>query len=158
MIILRNSSQPKFDFNQTIEPSLYERCSFVNTENVSLIDFAAFFGSIKCFKFLLLNGSNTKNTGKYAVAGGNLEILHLCEQNHSTFEGSYEAAIKYHRNDIFHYLYETKIIEIEDLTSLGNECIFSDNFEIFSFLVQQGLKIKKNLVYECFTLLKQILI
>ena len=38
-----------------IEPSLYERISFVNEENVSLIDYATFFGLIKCFKFLLFN-------------------------------------------------------------------------------------------------------
>ena len=55
----------------------------------------------------MLNGSNMINAGKYAVVGGNLEIFHLCEQNHSSFKESYEAAIKFHRNDFFHYLYNT---------------------------------------------------
>ena len=90
------SSQANFDFNQIIEPSLYEWCSFINKENVSLIDSAAFFGTIKCFRFLLLNCSNVKTTFKYAVAGGNHEIIHLCKQNQTTFEGSYEASIEYH--------------------------------------------------------------
>ena len=36
--------QNKFYFYQMIEPSLYERFSFVNQKNVSLIDYAAFFG------------------------------------------------------------------------------------------------------------------
>ena len=40
-------------------------------KDVSPIDYAAFFGSIKCFKFLLLNGSDLSNTGKFAVSGRN---------------------------------------------------------------------------------------
>ena len=40
-------SQNNFDFNQNIEPSLYERVSFVNKRNVSLIDYATFLGFIK---------------------------------------------------------------------------------------------------------------
>ena len=54
------SSQNNFDFNQTISPSLYERSSFINKENITLIDYAAFFCSVKCFRFLLLNGSKLK--------------------------------------------------------------------------------------------------
>ena len=33
---------------------LYEITSFVNTENVSIIDYTKFFASIKCFKLLFL--------------------------------------------------------------------------------------------------------
>ena len=51
------SSRPNFNFNQTIPPALYERYSFINKENVSLINYSSFFESIKCFHFLLLNGS-----------------------------------------------------------------------------------------------------
>ena len=49
------SSQNDFDFIQSIEPSFYERFLFVNQKIVSLIDYAAFFGSIKCFKFRIFN-------------------------------------------------------------------------------------------------------
>ena len=78
-ILQEISSQNNFDFNQTIEPSLYERFSYINENNVSLIDYAAFFGSTKCFKFLMLNGSDLKNTAKFVVASGNEEIIKLCE-------------------------------------------------------------------------------
>ena len=44
------------------------------------ISIDAFFGSIKCFNFLLLNESKLENTFKYAISGGDLEIIHLCEQ------------------------------------------------------------------------------
>ena len=54
------ASQSNFNFDQTISPSLYERCSFINKENISLIDYSAFFESIKCFRFLLSNGSKLR--------------------------------------------------------------------------------------------------
>ena len=140
------SSQTNFDFNQIIEPSIYERYSFINKENVSLIDYCAFFCSIQCFKYLLLNGSNVKNTLKYAIAGGNLEIIHLCEHNDLLFEGVYETAIEFHRNDIFYYFYENKIIEIKNLTPLGILCIKYNNYEIFSFLEKEGMKINDDII------------
>ena len=135
------SSQTSFNFQQTIEPSLYERYSFINKENISLIDYAAFFGSVKCFKFLIVNGSSIKNTGVFAVAGGNLEIFYICVQNHSSFDRSYETAIEYHRNDIFFYLYQNKIGNIGMTRKLGKQCIFCNNFEILSFLIEKGMKI-----------------
>ena len=143
------SSQVDFDFDQAVEPSLYERCSFINQEGgyISLIDYAAFFGSVKCFKFLLLNDSELINTAKYAVAGGNFEIIHLCEQNHALFEGTYKAAIKFHQNDIFRYLYENKIEEIKDLTKLAKKCILYDNYEILSYL-EEEMTIDDNVINE----------
>ena len=51
---------------------------------------------------------------KFAVAGGNIEIIKLCEQNHSSFEGACEAAIQFHRNDIFRYIYENEIEQFDE--------------------------------------------
>ncbi|KAH0795487.1 cask-interacting protein (caskin) 1,2 [Histomonas meleagridis] len=111
------ASQQNFNINQIIDPSLYERYSYVNKWNVSLIDYAAFFGStIKCFRYLMLNGAKMENTGRFAVASGSEEIIHLCEQNHSTFKGAYEAAIRFHQNDIFKYLYENKMEKFDGNT------------------------------------------
>ena len=87
------SSQNNFDFNQMIEPSLYEKFSFINKTNVSLIDYPAFFGSIKCFKYLLLYKLNLKKLGKFAVARRNTEIIKLYKQNNLSFEGSCESEI-----------------------------------------------------------------
>ena len=82
-------------------------------KNVSLIDYSAFFGSIKCFQFLLMNGSKLDKAFKYAVAGSNLEIIHFCEQNRPSFEGIYEVSIEFHRNDIFRYFTKIKLSKIK---------------------------------------------
>ena len=99
------SSQNNFDFNHVIAPSLYERFSFDNKRNAFLFDYVAFFGSLKCFKLLLLNGSYLKNSGKFAVAGGNIEIIKLFEQNYSSFGEACESAIQFHLNNILRYIY-----------------------------------------------------
>ena len=194
------SAQSNFDYNQNIlfspyeiysfisvleiEYSTYEKHSFVESKEISLIDYAAFFGSIKCFKFLLLNGADLSNTGKYAVAGGNLEIIHLCEQNNISFIEADEAAIEFHRNDIFYYLYDNNLVksvkrrrskmesenarfsrsgfnfrknfgfysfheqntdkkkeQLIHLVELGIKCIQFNNYEVFSFLEEKGLKV-----------------
>ena len=140
------STQNNFNFNQKIEPSLYERYSFINNYNVSLIDYCAFFGSINCFKYLLLNGASVQNTLKYAIAGGNLEIIHLCEQNNTLFEDALETAIQFHQNDIFYYYYDKKIEKIKDLTILGTQCIKFYNFKILQFLIFEGLKITDKII------------
>ncbi|KAH0792903.1 cask-interacting protein (caskin) 1,2 [Histomonas meleagridis] len=108
------STQPNFDFNQCIEPSLYEKNSIINEANVTLIECCAFLGAIKCFKFLLMNGAKVENAGKYAVAGGNNEIIRLCEQNNSTFRGAFEKAIEYNRKEIFHYLFDSQIEDLNE--------------------------------------------
>ena len=45
---------------------------------ISLIDFCCLFGSLKCFKYLLLNKCEiTENTLNYSIAGGNQEIINI---------------------------------------------------------------------------------
>ena len=63
----------------------------------------------KMFKFLLMNGSDLKISGKSFVAVGSIEIIKFCEQNHSSFKGSCETAIRFHRNEIFRYIYDNEI-------------------------------------------------
>ena len=55
--------------------------------DVSLIDYAAYRGMVKCFKYLLLNGAKLTKGGEatsmtYAICGGNIEIIHIVEEQH----------------------------------------------------------------------------
>lgn len=113
--------------------SNYENRQF-SEETLSLIEYAALFGAVDVFKFLLLkNASLSTNLPKYAVTGGNYEIIHILEQNGIKFnnEESLNAAIKYHRNELVQYIRESLEVEysIESLkTSLTfyNLSIFFD--------------------------------
>lgn len=84
---------------------------YANRLFYSLIDYAALIGNVKAFKFLMINGANiTKETEKYALMGGDLEIIHLIEQ----YAGGYSEVINdedvlaglinSNREDIFNWL------------------------------------------------------
>ena len=59
---------------------------------------------------------------------------------------SYEVAIEFHRNDIFYYLYENKIIEVNDFTKLGEECIEHSNYELLGYLEKEGMEIDSSII------------
>ncbi|KAK8871467.1 hypothetical protein M9Y10_007196 [Tritrichomonas musculus] len=64
---LINGTVPYFEFD------LYSDVSYIN--------YAAFHGSIQCFKFLLMNGAKVTNfTFDAAIEGGNIEIVRITEQ------------------------------------------------------------------------------
>jgi len=49
-------------------------------EYLDLLSFSGFFGSIKCFKHLLLKGFKmNENTRSMVVCGGCLDLFHLCQ-------------------------------------------------------------------------------
>ncbi|OHT03261.1 hypothetical protein TRFO_29398 [Tritrichomonas foetus] len=70
---------------------------FDNLEKLSQINYAAFRGSINCFKYLLLNGQNvSQSTIVNAVIGGNSEIIRVCFQK---FDLESETAINNNNNN-----------------------------------------------------------
>lgn len=102
------SVKPDFDFNQKVQLPVFFYFPLPE-KKASLIEIAAFYGSINCFKFLY---NNIKIEGKigfysvidYAVAGGNLEIVRICMQNGLEPANSLSFAISFRRNNIFEFL------------------------------------------------------
>ena len=100
------SSQPNFDFNQTLSFSIFE-CSSFPENSISMINFAAFFGAMNCFKHIFLNNAAANNTkilhdlSIFAILGGNKEIIHFAEQNGCDFNGTLGYAAYERRNDVF---------------------------------------------------------
>lgn len=94
----------EFNYNQTIINIRYERCDLL-TQGSSLIEYAAFFNSIKIFKYLFLNKAYFDYTLlDYAICGGSIEIIHILEQNGYDIRESIKSSIKYFQNDIFSYI------------------------------------------------------
>ena len=92
--------------------NLYENCDLDKTTNY--INYACTYGSVKCFKYLLLNHSNI-NTYSFgdAVFGGNIEIIKTVDQilqkeETSIYESSIQisliSSIMKHQNDVFETL------------------------------------------------------
>ena len=134
-VFKKMSATASFDYNGKIESSIFETNSLVNGNDISYADYCAYFGSIEC-----LNKAELKDTARFAIAGGDIEILHLCEEHSSQFDDlSYKIAIEYHQNEIYDYLCLnlTKKPKMEDVIKY---CIEYDNYYILSTMTDADLK------------------
>ena len=127
------SKDPDFDFQQK-----YSRKSYIPSipkeseiGECTILDLAAFLGSLKVFNFLLKNGAQiTFTTGVCSIYGGNLDIIHVLEKNNFDFNGKlFYYAIISHRNDIADYLIEKYNCYQVTLQA----CLSSYNQEAFFF-------------------------
>lgn len=97
--------------NSKIKSSIYETNSLLlKNQNVSLIQYSAFFGSIQIFKYLYLNGVELTTTlWKYAIHGDNEEIFHILEEknifpNYKESEKCLKESIKSYQKDVENYI------------------------------------------------------
>ena len=115
-------------------------------DEYSVLEFSAFYGAVKCFKYFFMNFPdnsliNINDLSKLAVAGGNIEIVHICEQNGIDFSSQLKKAIEFHHNDIVDWIL-TQYGEIDHSLSYSYCCkvfnfpaalFFFENREFYSF-------------------------
>ena len=115
----------------------------LKTKDINLLDYCCFFGSIKCFKFLKINGFEP---GKYiqgmSISGGNLEIIHDIEQMGFSFDYCYEYSIQYHHRAINEWLLSNYKCELISLTN----CIKFLNYEAFLFMLLNGVDVNEGTI------------
>ena len=83
------SKNPTIDITkeQTVEIGGYYWYLFEQRTFIFLIDFCCLFGSLNCFKYLLLNQCEiTEKTLQFSIAGGNQEIINILKENGHSFE------------------------------------------------------------------------
>ena len=119
------SSSPNFNVDTKIVPNLYALNPLLQN-HPTLIQVAALFGAVECFKFLMLSGADLSVFDKhyirlpdYAIAGGNIEIIRLCQLNGLDFEYSLHTAAKYHRLDIIEWLLQEICSDLTILDTTG---------------------------------------
>ncbi|OHS93709.1 hypothetical protein TRFO_40017 [Tritrichomonas foetus] len=102
--ILPSQNSIKNIYDQLIEFSIYEATSAINTRNnmPSLVEYAAFYGSVKIFFYLVREKSvtykNLTNFTRFASCGGNMEILNFCVSEKLLFNDSCrKGAVEFHR-------------------------------------------------------------
>ncbi|KAK8836363.1 hypothetical protein M9Y10_039706 [Tritrichomonas musculus] len=108
-----------YSLKYKIKSSIYETNNFLlEKEETTLIEYAAFYGSIQIFNYLRLNGIElTSSLWNFAIHGKNAEIIHLLEENHIqppkclnknkddiSYEKIFIESIKCHHNDIANYI------------------------------------------------------
>jgi len=134
---------PCFSVNKTITESPFAHYPLI-TRSTTLIQFAAYFNSVDCFKFLLINKANIRHTQDYAVAGGNLDIVHICDNQCLSFDTSVEFSIHYRRFDIFLWLLNQKSNTEQSMDILNMALIWSveyNNVKTFFYCIGKGANI-----------------
>lgn len=143
------SMSPNFDLNQNINESIF---SPPHMFSKTLMQFAARCGSVKCFKYILLNNTNftepdLREAVGSAIIGGNNEIVRLLRQRGIDFKGSLGAAAKAHRNSIFHWLEATEFPVCRGAETINNdiEAVFGAveacNMPLLLELLEKGIDI-----------------
>ncbi|OHS96623.1 hypothetical protein TRFO_37169 [Tritrichomonas foetus] len=107
--------QPHLNFSLFEMPNFFH---FTNTEryqNSYVMEFAAYFGASKIFRFLYINkeAKYGKYINCYAVASCNAEIVHICESLSDNYTGCVLTAIKFHRNEILEWLITNKNLNVD---------------------------------------------
>lgn len=103
-------NQNNISLKTTIKPNIYETNSFLTKkEEISLIEYAAFFGSIQIFQYLQIEGVKLEQSlWPFAIHGANAELIHLLEDNNinpkdKSFENCFVESIKCHHNDVANF-------------------------------------------------------
>ena len=120
IFVTRNACSP----NSIINPSIYETNNFLlKNKKITLIEYAAFFGSIQILNYLRLNKAElTPSLWHYAIHGKNAEIIQLIEENQiKPKDVSYNKclieSIKCHHNDIANYILDQHLLKEKDNTN-----------------------------------------
>ena len=72
---------------------------------------------LNCFKHAISTGTYDMNDiVKYAVVGGNKEIIHILEQNNISFDSCFEVSVQYHRYEVSDWLLTHYKCEEFDIT------------------------------------------
>ena len=108
-----------------------------DNKSYSIIDYSAKCGAVKSFKYLLVNDcALMPKTLKYAIKGGNEEIIQILVQNGFVFNYFLETAIKYHHNEIGNWLIENyRQGEIDPFV-----CLRYENTLGFCYFLFNGIK------------------
>ena len=109
--------------NSKVQRSLFETNPYLfQHPNHSLIEYAAFYGSIQIFQYLRLNKVNlTTSLWFYSIHSNSAELIHILEEEHvksgddDNFLKCFEEAIKCHHNDIANYFQNC----LGDSTAMG---------------------------------------
>ena len=133
-----------------ISHSIFETNYFlIKKKSLYIIEYCTFFGSIKIFKYLILNKFDLPSKlWVFAIHSNNSELIHLLEENRILpNKESYIESIKCHHLDITYYLrnklsnYES-IIHFSEILPTFNFVAFCDKkYSIDS-------KIEENLFYD----------
>ena len=119
----------------------------VNKSNLnSMLDEAAYFGSIKCFRYLMINGANPSDkTMKRACHSGNEEILQmLVEKGIKLSMDCLDSAMAGWRNALVHYIIEKiqdGLMDQENVNGALIQAARYSNYSMVLLFIEKGANV-----------------
>lgn len=147
--------------SKKVTSSIFETNSLLTTKAPSLLEYSAFFGSLKIFKFLILNGAEMEpSLWLYAIHGRNMEIIHIIEENEiepddSFYDECLREAILCHHNEIADYIINKyKIENLSNCLAASIECC---NYLYFPENLTDNLAFYSLCKYNCTPLISYVI-
>ena len=122
----------QFDISKPLDYDL------LNCEYISPLKFAAMYGAVKCFThFNSLGIPITESVLKYAIIGGNNEIIKICEKNGFNPGKLINIAVEYRLND-----YVDALLSTEDHSPISiSTAAFNGNIEAVYYCLSNGVSV-----------------
>ena len=149
-----------------INPSIFETNSFLlKNQEVSLIEYAAFFGSVQIFQYLKIN--NVKLNSSliiYGIHSKNAELIHLIEESNTflkteeNYKNCLNESIKCHHNNISNYFISFLSLYNDEIVNI----ILTQNLKYYKFELIQKNDINQSTFhllcqYDYYTLVNELI-
>ena len=132
-------NQLNLNLSTIIKPSIFETNHFLlKSKEISLIEYASFYGSMNIIDFLLKNDVELTNSiWPFAIHSNSAELIQLLEEklgkpNATLFEICLKESIRCHHNEIATYFIDNYIDEMYTKKFYNLNVLFS-NFVDYSF-------------------------
>ena len=127
--------QNNVDLNSTVKPSIFETNAFLIDKTPSLIEYAAFFGSIEIIKFL--ESSEVKLTPSlwiYAIHSQKPELIHFLEEKKvlpedESYRKCFIESLKCHHPEFTNYIQNNLI---SDPSKIDNK-VLSNSIKFYNY-------------------------
>ncbi|KAK8880996.1 hypothetical protein M9Y10_003705 [Tritrichomonas musculus] len=154
------ATKTNLNFSSKIHISIFETNSKLMPQykDVQIIEYAAFFGSLKILKYMYMNGAKFKESiWEYAIHSQNAEFIRFLEENkvsplNNNFKFPLIHSIRCHHNDISNYIIENLIPEEKMKEDIENNyyniylyCVEFHNYYFFP----ENLDYKNMFFYLC---------
>lgn len=109
-------NQKNYSLTKTVERSLFETNLFLKNNPPTLIEYAAFFGSIQIFQYLKMNKALIEpSIWHFAIHGRNPDLIHLIEglriiPDDETYQDCLQQSVKCFHNEIANYIQDNLIV------------------------------------------------
>lgn len=142
------TNENNIPLNYTLTPSEFEtNFMLLQKDRISLVEYAAFNGSIEIFKYLIkyIDIKKPKRLAKFAIHGNCSEIITMLEEKYGV-DYNFELlniSIMCHTNDITNYILDN--IDIENSVSSKIACNYGINAYNFAFITENAMWDKDNI-------------